>query len=126
MPSLTNGTYMFDYCSGLTSFEGDLSSLTDGSFMFSSCSKLTSFKGDLPALTNGYHMFENCNLDEASILRILNTVPTYTAGGYHYLNLGKYTNFRNSTDVASKLGVTTPIAATSSLKYKGWTITITA
>ena len=92
--------------------------------MFSNCTSLTSFAGDLSKLTKGNNMFSSCNLDEASVLRILNSIPTYTSGS-HPLHLGKRTNFLNSTDIATLLGTTVPIAASTSYKYKGWTITIT-
>lgn len=69
-------------------------------------------------------MFYNCNLDETSVLHILNTIPTYT-GGTKELHLGKSTNYKNSTAIATLLGTTTPIAAKINYSYKGWTITVT-
>lgn len=92
--------------------------------MFRSCSNLTSFNSTLPALAYGQDMFYGCNLDEASVLRILNSIPTWTSGT-HQLHLGKRTNYLNSTDIAALLGTTTPIAAKTNYSYKGWTITIT-
>lgn len=69
-------------------------------------------------------MFYGCILDEASVLRVLNSIPTYTSGT-HQLHLGKRTNFLDSTEVAALLGTTTPIAAKTNYSYKGWTITVT-
>lgn len=92
--------------------------------MFKNCSNLTSFNSTLPKLVYGQDMFIGCNLDEASVLRILNSIPTYTSGT-HPLHLGKNTNYLNSTDVADLLGTTTPIAASTSYKCKGWKITVT-
>lgn len=69
-------------------------------------------------------MFKGCNLDEASVLRILNSIPAKTSGT-HPLHLGHSTNYLNSTEIATLLGTTTPIAAASNYKYKGWTITVT-
>lgn len=60
LSSLTNGTYMFQGCSNLTSFTSDLSSLTNGFYMFQGCSNLTSFTADLSSLTDGSSMFNNC------------------------------------------------------------------
>lgn len=144
LPNLTDGAYMFYYCKGLTSFAGDLSKLagtsatTGGSNMFSGCAKLTSFNSTLPALAYAKSMFQNCILDAASVLRILNSIPTHSSGT-HELHLGKYTNYQTSVDVAAKLRtagggtVTTPIAAATNYRCvdengndKGWTITITA
>ena len=130
LSNLTNGAQMFNGCSVLTSFSGDLSKLkgtssSDGGYrMFYNCSKLTSFNSTLPALAYGQDMFYGCILDEASVLRILNSIPTYTSGTPK-LHLGKRTNYLNSTDIAALLGTTTPIAASTSYSYKGWIITIT-
>ena len=60
LSSLTNGNGMFQYCSNLTSFSSDLSSLSGGSWMFSSCTNLTSFSSDISNLWNGYQMFIGC------------------------------------------------------------------
>lgn len=120
---LTNGSCMFEYCYGLTSWNIDLPNLTNGSEMFYDC-RLTSFNTDLPNLTNGRDMFRFCILDETSVLHILNTIPTHTSGT-HWLNLGDNRSFLTSTDIASLLGTTTPIAA-GTYNYKGWTITVEA
>lgn len=131
LPKLTSGYSMFNYCPSLTSFSGDLSNLAGtssydggGNNMFSGCSKLTSFNSTLPVLAYGQNMFSYCILDEASVLRILNSIPTYTSGT-HPLHLGRNTNYKYSADIATLLGTTTPIAASTKYKYKGWTITVT-
>ena len=124
LPNLTTSTYMFYNCSNLTSFSGDLPNLTNATTMFANCTGLTSWTVDLPKLTSGASMFSGCKLDESSILCVLNSIPTYTSGS-HSLHLGKNTNYKDSTDIATLLGTTTPIAARSTYKYKGWTITIT-
>lgn len=124
LPNLTEGTNMFTRCSNLTSWTTALPKLTNGNTMFSTCTALTSWNVDLPRLTNGTAMFSGCNLDEPSVLRILNSIPTYTSGT-HNLQLGKRTNYLNSTDIAALLNTTTPIAATN-YSYKGWTITVQA
>lgn len=124
LPNLTDGSGMFYCCTSLTSWNANLPNLTNGSYMFYRCSQLTSFSVALPNLTSGSNMFNGCNLDEASVLRILNSIPTWTSGT-HQLHLGKRTNYLNSTDIAALLGTTTPIAAKTNYSYKGWTITIT-
>lgn len=106
--------------------------------MFYNCSKLTSFNSTLPALAYGQDMFYGCILDEASVLRILNSIPTYTSGTYK-LHLGKRTNYQTSDKVAAKLRtstggtVSTPIPAATNYRCvdddgndKGWTITVQA
>ena len=126
LPNLTNGSNMFYNCSKLTSWTVELPNLIYGSSMFSGCNALTSFNAGtegLKSLYDGTNMFQNCILDETSVLHILNTIPTYTSGTYK-LHLGKRTNFLNSTEIATLLGTTTPIAASTSYNYKGWTITV--
>lgn len=129
MPNLENGTSMFFYCFSLTSFSGDLSKLagtsptTGGYRMFYNCTSLTSFNSTLPALAYGTDMFNGCILNEASVLNILNSIPNHSSGT-HKLHLGKRTNFLDSTDIAEMLGTSVPIAASTSYKYKGWTITV--
>lgn len=60
LPNLTNGSYMFAYCTELKSFSGDLSNLENGEEMFGSCESLTSWTVELPNLTNGSYMFSCC------------------------------------------------------------------
>ena len=60
LPSLTDGYSMFYICTALNSFTSDLSSLTNGGKMFSDCYKLTTFSSDLSNLTNGGEMFNSC------------------------------------------------------------------
>lgn len=124
IPKITNHNDMFQNCSALTTFEGDVSSITNGNSMFMS-SPLTSFASDLPNLTNGGYMFSNSSLDETSILRILNTIPTTSERAL--LHLGSRVNFMNSAEIASLLGTTTPIAANNPrtlYTYKGWSIIV--
>lgn len=123
VPNLTDGSFMFYNCTGLTSWTVELPKLMSAKSMFNHCTGLTSWTAELPNLTDGTGMFTGCILDEASVLCILNSVPTYT-DGTHELHLGKRTNYLNSTEIAALLNTTTPIAAATSYKYKGWTITV--
>lgn len=138
LPNLTDGSYMFYYCTGLTSWTVDLPNLTNGDSMFYNCPNLGSWTVDLPNLTTGNSMFYNCILDEASVLHILNSIPSYTSGT-HKLHLGKYTNYKTSDKVAAKLRtstggtVLTPISAGTNYRCvddngndKGWTIHVQA
>lgn len=124
LPELTDGGSMFSRCIKLISFSSGLPKLSIGNGMFMMCTGLTSFSSDLPNLSTADNMFFYCKLDETSVLRVLNTIPTYTSGA-HNLHLGKSTNYINSTAIATLLNTTTPIAASTSYSYKGWTITIT-
>ena len=68
LSNLTDSSSMFYYCPNLTTLSSDssgspvnLSSLMDGSWMFYLCTALTSFSFDLPSLTNGRSMFTGCS-----------------------------------------------------------------
>lgn len=167
--NLTNGENMFFYCSKLTSFSGDLSNLAGTSAtsgggyrmfygctnlttfnsplpslayardMFYNCTSLTTFNSTLPALADGQDMFSGCILNEGSVIRILDSIPTHTDGKIHFLHLGKRTNYQTSDTVAAKLRtytggtVSTPIPAARDYRCvdddgndKGWTITVQA
>lgn len=123
LPILTAGHGMFTNCTSLTSFSEDLPNLDNGNFMFYKCEALTSFSADLPKLDLGSNMFTDCKLDSKSVLHILNSIPTHT-NGKHPLHLGKTTNYKNSTEIASLLGTTTPIPA-GEYSYKGWAVEVT-
>ena len=73
---------MFNGCTELTTFIGDLSSLTDGSTMFNGCAELTTFIGDLSSLTNGNSMFSGTNLSLESIECIADSI----CEGYYSTN----------------------------------------
>ena len=62
LPNLTDGSFMFPMCTGLTEFNGIMPKLTNGSYMFTSCINLTSFTSDLSSLTDGTGMFVACML----------------------------------------------------------------
>lgn len=117
---------MFNGCSSLIALpEGmTLPQLAYGEGMFLNCSSLTSLPEGmtLSSLTNGMYMFNGCNLDAASVLRVLESIPIYTSG-IHWLSLGKKATWVDDVDVAAALGTTIPIAARS-YTVKGWTITV--
>jgi hypothetical protein len=76
---------MFQGCTSLTTFIGDLSSLTDGTSMFQGCTSLETFIGDLGSLTEGENMFTGCKLDAESVECILDTIPVSDSA---YMSLG--------------------------------------
>jgi hypothetical protein len=113
---------MFQSCSNLTSFNGDLSSLTHGFGMFDSCSKLTSFTSNLSKLTNGYKMFSGCKLGTASIQHIASTikdVTDLTSGDYTHNTVYKYIYIGTPTPLDSD-----KIAALEAIQAKGWTVLV--
>ena len=110
-PKLENGQEMFsqiwenDYGhraeKTLKEYYGDLPSLKCGEYMFYG-TNLKEFRGDLLSLEDGYHMFsrfihwENYegdwtsyipDLSPTSVLTIVETIPTYTDGSSHIINI---------------------------------------
>ena len=122
LPILQDGIYCFSRNTRLQEVEGDFHSLTNGTQFCRGCTSLYSFKANLPKLSNGTDMFNNCVLNEESVLRILNTIPSYSDGS-HSLHMGRKVNFATSNEIATILGTNVPIVA-GNYSYKGWTITI--
>lgn len=65
--NLTDGSYMFASCSGLTSFNYNLPNLTNGTNMFNYCISLSSWNIDLPNLNDGISMFRNTKIQTWNI-----------------------------------------------------------
>lgn len=134
---------MFYNCSNLTSFTSKLispetnkSSLTNGFRMFSNCYKLAVFTSDLSSLTDGTSMFYRCALNGDSVYKILTTIPTYTDGRVHVLDMTmdksgcdkawEICKFYNSQYSKSKIKHHLDFNSESTIfKYKGWTIYLT-
>lgn len=114
-PMLKNGKEMFAYCSGLASFEGDLSSLEDGEkFTYPRWSAfLVSFKADLPSLTNGNQMFCAAKLDLPSVQRIAHTIKDNS-------DMDAPPNFYLGMDKSLKGQVDSELAL---IRSKGWALT---
>ena len=109
-PKLINAPHMFaqeweveatTYSSSpFQEFYGDLPLLKNGENMFYA-SNLKEFRGDLSSLENGYHMFSRSryytaeergpqyvpDLSPTSVLTIVETIPTYTDGSSHIINI---------------------------------------
>ena len=62
LPNLRSGDWMFRKCSALTSFSSDLINIEYANDMFFSCENLTSFNSDLSSLRIGHNMFFGCNI----------------------------------------------------------------
>lgn len=121
LPKLTNSRYMFEQ-TRFTKFAGKLPVLNSASGMFLS-GALTDFESDLPVLSYGGNMFNRCKLNKTSVLRILNTIPTWTSGD-HPLTLGIHIDYQNDEEVLAAIALAdiaqTPVADGG----KGWTLTI--
>lgn len=128
LPNLTNGSYMFAYCTSLTAFgagplepKPDLT-ITNGSYMFMGCTSLVLVDAYFPYLENGDGMFSGAKLNGGSALAVLQKLPTYSTGT-HTLCLGTATSFQDNTGLATTLGTTVPIAA-GTYSYRGWSVVV--
>lgn len=135
MPNLKNGALnngesgVFNYCSTLSKFVGDLSSLTNGYRMFYYCSALSEFIGDLSSLENGVQMFDGfntiggCKLNAESVECILESIPTYT-DGTHTLGLGIHVDAVATFNEITGAQLPATKGSQLNVSYKGWMISV--
>lgn len=100
-----------------------MTKLKSGYMMFSGCTKLKYFSAYPTSLEDGTRMFSGAQLNASSVSFVINSLPTYTDGKTHRLDLGKSTNFVSNSNIASLLGTTVPIAD-GTYNVKGWEIIV--
>lgn len=110
MPELVNGDYRYKGHTELTTVICDMPNLKSAYQMFMNTS-LSGFCGSLSSLENGKDMFTGCRLDEASLVNIIDSLPSYTSG--EYILSGSY-------DASISDDTIEEIKAEGELK--GWTI----
>lgn len=110
MPELVNGDYRYKGHTELTTVICDMPNLKSAYQMFMNTS-LSGFCGSLSSLENGKDMFTGCQLDEASLINIIDSLPSYTSG--EYILSGSY-------DASISDDTIEEIKAEG--KLKGWTI----
>jgi hypothetical protein len=113
MPELVNGDYRYKGHTELTTVICDMPNLKSAYQMFMGTS-LSGFCGSLSSLENGKDMFTGCRLDEASLVNIIDSLPSYTSG--EYILSGSY-------DVSISDDTIEEIKAEG--KLKGWNIQLT-
>ena len=111
---------MFDQCTNLTTFNGDLSSLKLGDRMFLGCSNLTSFNSNLSSFRDGSDMFSNCKLDASSVKNIIDTIKKYA--GELTLGMGCNNTTADKDLFAQEVGYTDMTSLLAALQAKGWTV----
>ena len=82
--------------------------------MFRYDTKFTTFEAALPALSSGSDMFSGCQLDKASALRVLTSIPNHSSGS-HALTIGIHVDHQSDEDV---------INAIAEAEEKGWTLSV--
>lgn len=102
LPSLTTGTYMFQYCQNLSFVNSNLGALTNGEYMFEKDEALSSVYTNLSSLIDGSHMFANCskltNLKSQEMVengseRAEINFENLKNGSYMFANCGKIKEF---------------------------------
>lgn len=122
MPKYTGNSNAFIEQSKLKKLTGDLSGVVSDTYLFLDC-PIEELDAKLTSLSNlGASAMNACRLNEASAIRLLTQIPSYTSGT-HNLPIGHSTNFKNSSAVAELLGTVAPIAA-GSYSMRGWTVTV--
>ena len=128
LPELKSGVQMFDTCT-LTTFNVPLPKLENGNYMFYRCSSLVNFESDLPSLKNGSFMFETSKLNKASVIRIINSLPTYTSGS-HLISFGIHMDYKYDKELNYHLKrLDSAYEETVHLdnvpeEYKGWGVSV--
>lgn len=124
MPSLEDGTYMFDHNTALTTFTGSLEKLKDGTNMFSSDRSLTTFVSNLSSLEKADNMFNACKLSPESVMYIVDSIKDHGPGNKG-IALG--INCQDTTEAkeafAQEAGYNTWQDMHNILVSKGWTPT---
>jgi len=90
-PKLTNALGMFQYRAGLFDVDLKVSALESASWMFS-----------------------QCILNKESVIRFVDSIPSYTSGN-HPLTIGIHIDHKNDEEV---------LAAITNAEAKGWTLTV--
>jgi len=120
-PKATSLRYMFREQFKLKKLSGDFSKL-EQAYEFLCNTSITDLEADFPSLVDATYFALNCNgstvyrpqLNKASVLRILNSIPSYTSGR-HLLGIGIHVDNQSDDEVLS---------AIADAESKGWTLTV--
>ena len=93
----------------------NLPKLQNGHLLCGNCSNLEDFDGTLPSVTNLTSAFSNCVLNKASVLRIIDSLLSFTDGATHALTLGIHVNNKSDEEV---------LAAIENAEAKGWSVAV--
>lgn len=125
LPSLVSGYYMFSGCTSMTTFGAPSRSITAnglGQGMFYNCTSLSSFNIDtINGITSGVSMFQNCT----SLESFHATIPSTCTGGARYMFYGTgLTEFtvdlpQQLTDMRNMFGYSTSLTTFTSNLHDG-------
>lgn len=93
---------------------GRLDTLVDGSYL-QFRKELTTWNIALPNLSNGTKMFESSVFSKDAVILILNSLPAYSTGEEHVIDIGIDYNHKQDTEVNTAIASTTE---------KGWVVNV--
>jgi hypothetical protein len=111
------------YCYPLEVFEGDLSGVTNLAGGFKGDSNLRVVNTSFPKLSNGDTAFHNCILNKESVLRICNSIPTWSSGD-HNITLGIHVDHKYDDEVLAAIALIDKAQTPVANGGKGWTVVI--
>lgn len=115
MPALNNTGYLFYDNQKLRYAKADLSSVTDTEYMFLKAGNLVDCYVKLPKLRDDSSLWNGCQLNKASVLYSVPTLPTWTDGKTHTFTIGIHVDHEFDEEVA---------AVISEAEAKGWAVTV--
>jgi hypothetical protein len=123
MPKAQRAWNICTNCKKLVRFKSNFSDLVSLGSGFNGCSSLSVFEADLPKLGNSEAAFGSCILNKESVLRICNSLPTYTSGTWK-ITLGIHIDHQYDEEVLAAIALIdkaqTPVADGG----KGWTVAV--
>ena len=115
MPALNNTGYMFHNNQKIRYAKADLSSVGGTNYMFLKAGNLVDCYVKLSKLSDDNTLWNGCQLNKASVLYSVPTLPTWTDGGTHRFTIGIHVDHKNDDEV---------LAAIENAEAKGWTVTV--
>lgn len=125
LPSITNGTQMFENRHFLETAPKELDTLVTGTKMFKNCHSLVNGPESLRSLEDGTEMFMNCPLSFESFKGILQTLPASTAGHAIFLGgLCSDSDARSCLEVHAMKNIKEELVNLLNSAKSTWTITV--
>lgn len=118
LPTATAIGHLVAESFNVTEVSGYFPKATHARYFANGCSKLRVVNAEFPALRSGMRMFTSCQLEKASALRVLNSIPVYDGdyeSEYGTIGIGIHIDHQNDEEV---------LAGIAEAEAKGWTVTV--
>lgn len=115
MPALNNTGYLFYDNQKLRYAKADLSNVADTEYMFLKAGNLVDCYVKLPKLRDDSSLWNGCQLNKASVLYSVPSLPTWTDGKTHTFTIGIHVDHEFDEEV---------LAAIADAEAKGWAVTV--